>query len=135
MQEAKPAEPAPEAKKTVATEDDGQYDYHVVQAGENLYRLGINNGTTKEELMRLNDIKDATLVKVGQKIKIPKKNGTKAQPTTPDEKKAAPDAKSPDAETKHEAPEAKSLNPEINKQDPLFRLSPEERKRPAAVVF
>ena len=71
--EEKPAKSPHEAEKTSASEDEGQYEYHVVQPGENLYRLAINSGTTKEELMRLNDIKDPSLVKIGAKLKVPKK--------------------------------------------------------------
>jgi LysM repeat protein len=75
-EETKAEPPAPaalEAKPAPAPESEGDYEYHVVQPGENLYRLSINCGTTKEELMRLNDLKDATLVKVGAKLKVPKK--------------------------------------------------------------
>jgi LysM repeat protein len=64
---------APEAETADAPAAEGEYEYHVVQQGENLYRLAINCGTTKEELMRLNDLKDVTLVKVGARLKVPKK--------------------------------------------------------------
>ena len=78
--EAKPAETAREPEKAAQTEGSGQYEMHVVQSGENLYRLGVNNGTTKEELMRLNGITDPSLLKVGATIKIPKKDASGTQP-------------------------------------------------------
>ena len=42
--------------------------YHIVQKGENLYRLAIYYGTTVEELMLLNDIKNADQIQAGQKL-------------------------------------------------------------------
>jgi len=46
---------------------------HVVQAGENLFRIGLHYGFTAEELAAYNNIPDPTRIEVGQIIKIPPK--------------------------------------------------------------
>jgi len=43
--------------------------YHTVQKGDTIYSLAKNNGTTVEELLKLNGMKDFN-IKIGQKIKI-----------------------------------------------------------------
>lgn len=43
--------------------------YHTVQKGDTVYSLAKNNGTTVEELLKLNGMKDFN-IKIGQKIKI-----------------------------------------------------------------
>jgi murein DD-endopeptidase MepM/ murein hydrolase activator NlpD len=45
--------------------------YHVVRAGENLFRIGKAYDVSHEELARLNGIKDAGQIRVGQRIFIP----------------------------------------------------------------
>ena len=45
--------------------------YHDVKAGENLYRIGKAYDVPFEELARLNGIRDASQINVGQKIFIP----------------------------------------------------------------
>ena len=45
--------------------------HHVVKAGENLYRIGKAYDIGYEELARVNGIKDASQIRVGQKIFIP----------------------------------------------------------------
>ncbi len=47
---------------------------HVVQAGENLYRIGLNYGFTIEELATYNNIANPNVLEVGQVIKIPPSN-------------------------------------------------------------
>ncbi len=46
---------------------------HVVQAGDNLFRIGLRYGFTAEELAAYNNILDVTRIDVGQIIKIPPK--------------------------------------------------------------
>jgi len=45
--------------------------HHIVKAGENLYRIGKAYDVPFEELARLNDIKDPSQIRVGQRIRIP----------------------------------------------------------------
>lgn len=47
---------------------------HVVQAGENLFRIGLNYGFTVEELAAYNNIANPNVLDVGQVIKIPPSN-------------------------------------------------------------
>lgn len=52
---------------------DGAEQVHVVQAGDNLFRIGLRYGFTPEELAAYNNIPDITRIDVGQIIKIPPK--------------------------------------------------------------
>ena len=45
--------------------------YHEVRQGENLFRIGKAYGLTYQELARVNGIKDAGQIRVGQRIFIP----------------------------------------------------------------
>jgi LysM repeat protein len=47
---------------------------HIVQAGENLYRIGLQYGFTYQELASYNNIPDPNDLDVGQVIKIPPSN-------------------------------------------------------------
>lgn len=49
----------------------GQGIYHVVKPGENLYRIGKAYAVSYEELARVNGIKQADQIRVGQRIFIP----------------------------------------------------------------
>ena len=49
-----------------------EYQFHTVMAGETLFRISQNYQASIEELKALNNMKDNT-VKVGQKIKVPKR--------------------------------------------------------------
>jgi LysM repeat protein len=44
---------------------------HVVQAGENLFRIGLSYGCTVEQLAAANDLADPTRIDVGQVLVIP----------------------------------------------------------------
>lgn len=44
---------------------------HVVQAGENLFRIALRYGTTWQALAQLNGITDPTMIYVGQKLTLP----------------------------------------------------------------
>jgi LysM repeat protein len=63
---------AAETAETPPTDGTGE-QVHVVQAGENLYRIGLRYGFTPEELASYNNIPDMTRIEIGQIIKIPPK--------------------------------------------------------------
>lgn len=44
---------------------------HVVERGENLYRIALRYGVTVDDIVRANDIDDATKLEVGQVLRIP----------------------------------------------------------------
>lgn len=44
---------------------------HVVQRGENLFRIALRYGTTPEALAQLNGISNVTLIQVGQRLLVP----------------------------------------------------------------
>ncbi len=56
---------------------------HVVQPGENLYRIALRYGTTVEVLARLNGIVNPNLIRVGQVLQIPATGGPIQTPVTP----------------------------------------------------
>jgi len=49
--------------------------YYRVQAGENLYRIGLAHGVSAAEIARANDISDVTALRVGQVLWIPPSAG------------------------------------------------------------
>lgn len=55
---------------------------HIVQAGENLYRIALRYGITWQELAQLNGITDPTTLRVGQRLILPR-GATSAQPPAP----------------------------------------------------
>ena len=50
---------------------DGDERVHIVQAGENLYRIGLVYGFTIEELVAYNSLENPDYIDVGQEIRIP----------------------------------------------------------------
>ena len=62
--------PIPTAEATVAPPATEERT-HIVQAGENLYRIGIQYGVPFEELATYNNIPNPHVLDVGQEIKIP----------------------------------------------------------------
>ena len=52
------------------TQVDGQKQYHTVQKGETLYRIGKQYGVTVKELRKLNDLSEGQSVRTGQKLLI-----------------------------------------------------------------
>lgn len=54
---------------------------HVVQLGENLFRIALRYGISVDELARANNITDVTVISVGQVLIIPR---AAAMPTTPE---------------------------------------------------
>ncbi len=63
---------------TVSTTDDDTASTtettHIVQSGDNLFRIGLRYGFTVEELASYNGITDPTRIDVGQVIRIPPSN-------------------------------------------------------------
>jgi murein DD-endopeptidase MepM/ murein hydrolase activator NlpD len=59
------------AAQTTISKPRPQGTYHVVTPGETLFRIGKAYGVTYQELARVNGIKDAGQIKVGQRIFIP----------------------------------------------------------------
>jgi LysM repeat protein len=50
---------------------DGEERVHIVQAGENLYRIGLVYGFTVEEIAAYNSLENPDYIDVGQEIRIP----------------------------------------------------------------
>ena len=65
-----PAVPEPTAEPTAATSSTGE-TIHIVQAGENLYRIGLIYGFTYQELAAYNGLTNPDRLDIGQQIKIP----------------------------------------------------------------
>jgi LysM repeat protein len=55
-------------------EPGGQEIIHIVQAGDNLFRIGLRYGFTVDELAEYNGIVDVNNLEVGQEIRIPPSN-------------------------------------------------------------
>ena len=66
VSDAAPAPEAPAAPEAVSTPGK-----HVVQAGENLFRIALRYGTTVEAIAKANGITNAALIYVGQSLTIP----------------------------------------------------------------
>lgn len=56
----------------LAQEATDEYSIHVVQRGENLFRIALRYGMTTEELASLNGITNAANIQVGQRLLVPK---------------------------------------------------------------
>lgn len=72
--EASPTPLPPPPEPTAPPASTGE-QIHIVQAGENLFRIGLRYGFTAEELAAYNNIPNVNVISVGQQIRIP--------PTTP----------------------------------------------------
>jgi spore germination protein YaaH len=80
--EATPTEPAPTpepaaeaapAGPAVPLAEEGEHELYTVQPGDNVYRLAIKCGMTQEAFMKLNSIPAPNALKLGSKVKLPKK--------------------------------------------------------------
>lgn len=65
-------EAAPPAEATPETSSTGEI-IHIVQAGDNLYRIGLQYGFTYQELANYNGITNPDRLEIGQQIRIPPK--------------------------------------------------------------
>jgi LysM repeat protein len=72
------AESAQETEPTATAEE----RVHVVQAGENLYRIGLQYGISWVVLANLNGLPNANAIYVGQELKIPAEESTRTPPAT-----------------------------------------------------
>ena len=52
----------------------GEEQIHIVQAGDNLYRIGLRYGFTIDELAEYNNLTDVNNLEIGQEIRIPPSN-------------------------------------------------------------
>jgi len=66
---AKKAEPEP--KKAAPAEGSGKY--YTVKSGDSLYEIAKKHGTTVDELVKLNNLKDKKYIYAGQKLLLPGK--------------------------------------------------------------
>jgi len=57
--------------------DDGGERIHVVEPGENLYRIGLRYGLDPDEIADLNEISDPRSLAVGRELRLPKRAGEK----------------------------------------------------------
>ncbi len=78
------AEPTPMGTPEATAEPTtGGEQVHVVQAGENLFRIALRYGTTVEAIAQANGITNPALIYVGQKLVIPAStNASATQPAT-----------------------------------------------------
>jgi len=63
---------APRTPPSLRPELADRYPVHVVEPGENLYRIAQAHGVRLEDLQALNEIEDPTSLRVGQRLLIPK---------------------------------------------------------------
>lgn len=59
------------AEQTTDPQPTGQEQVHIVQAGENLFRIGLRYGFTVSELATYNNLANPNSLAVGQEIRIP----------------------------------------------------------------
>ncbi|MFK7897304.1 MAG: M23 family metallopeptidase [Myxococcota bacterium] len=62
---------------------------HRVEQGENLYRIGLRYGVPAKEIARANGIRDVTSLRVGQRLVIPKRSGSRSGGLSPRQKEEA----------------------------------------------
>lgn len=70
------------AQDSSATEVPSGVTIHVVQRGENLFRIALKYGTTVNELASLNGLSDPTRILVGQRLLVPTTVTVEATPQT-----------------------------------------------------
>ncbi|MBN2035413.1 MAG: LysM peptidoglycan-binding domain-containing protein [Chitinispirillaceae bacterium] len=79
---AVPGIPAPQRHDSAAgaSNDEERPFYHVVKRGENLFRISLRYSVTVASLMKENHIADASLVKIGDSLRIPPLHGPAGVP-------------------------------------------------------
>ena len=65
--------PVPE--KTDVAGQPSEATYHVVQKGENLYRISLRYGMKMDELLRLNKLQRGAVIQTGQKLMVKPQKG------------------------------------------------------------
>ncbi|NBD35790.1 MAG: LysM peptidoglycan-binding domain-containing protein, partial [Chloroflexi bacterium] len=73
--------PIPSEEETAAT---SAPQTHIVQAGENLFRIALRYGTTVERLAQVNGITNPARIYVGQKLTIPGTGDSEPPPPSGD---------------------------------------------------
>lgn len=72
----------PGAGATAAPSYSSSGSVHVVQRGENLYRIALHYGTTVQALASANNLSSTSLIRVGQTLVIPGGGSTSAAPSS-----------------------------------------------------
>ena len=49
---------------------DGQAEYHIVKAGETMYRISVQYHIPLAKLLQMNNMKETDVIDIGQKIRI-----------------------------------------------------------------
>ena len=62
--------------QAVAQDGDESVTIHVIQRGENLFRISLQYGVTVDDLAALNGIVDPSNIKVGDRLLVPRNEGT-----------------------------------------------------------
>ncbi len=92
-------------------------DTYTVQKGDTLYHIATINGITVDELKRYNNISDSSVLKVGQRLKIPSKDSLEEQKNTSEKSQPAnTSASNNDSKTKVEdisLPDLQSKDPRV----------------------
>jgi putative chitinase len=63
--------PNPQSSSTTMDSSQSESGVHIVQPGENLYRISLNYDVSMQELARLNGITNPDMIYVGQRLKVP----------------------------------------------------------------
>lgn len=102
-----PVEPT-KSSESVAPTASKETNVYIVQPGDNLYRIAVDNGTTEEHLLAINGL-DSNLLQIGQQIILSGEAVATptetAEPTTP----ATPDPTTPATPTTPETPATDEL--------------------------
>ncbi len=72
LEDDPPARPDPEPAEEPEPEADDEHVYHEVQAGENLFRIGLEYGISADEIRELNDLGPDEPLQPGQKLRVSK---------------------------------------------------------------
>ncbi len=76
---------SPDPTVSVSAADETAYEIYVVQPGDTLGRISARYGISQAELMRINNIQDKNLVKLGSRLKVPVKAGESAESAQPEQ--------------------------------------------------
>ncbi len=110
---------------TATAQDDGQTT-HVVQRGENLFRISLRYGTTVQAIVAANNIANPNLIFVGQTLIIP--DGTNPPPATPPPADPAPPPADP------APPPSETITYTVQRGDFLGRIATRFNTTIAAIV-
>ncbi len=72
LEDEPPARPDPEPAEEPEPEADDEHVYHEVQAGENLFRIGLEYDISVDEIRELNDLGPDDPIQPGQKLRVSK---------------------------------------------------------------